>query len=216
MRNREESYDVNTLMKYKLFKLNNIKKEDTKDETKKKEFYKTFEEYSSYYLRKKESDIPNTQYHNINFNVPEYKFEKRTYISNEKPIKFHESAYVAKLDPGILGEITSSQKTIKFETFMAMFDNKDEIKEIDIKKLLNIDDDNVKNSKNKLLKIIKYVNDCKSSDNKVKNQVLSILNDLLKQFDKNEDNIKTITNNIQNIDDITYSHETTKVTFQNK
>ena len=216
MRNREESYDINTLIKYKILKSNSIKKEDTKDEIKKKEFYNSLEEYSSYYMRKKEPDIPNIQPHNINFRVPEYSFQKRTYISNDKPIKFHEKACIAKLDPGVLGEITSSQKIIKFETLMAMFDNKNEINELYIKNLLNIDDDNVKKSKNKLIKIIKYVNDCKSSDKVVKNKVLSSLNDLLKQFDENENNIKNISNNIENIDNIIYGHEITKVIFQSK
>lgn len=208
MRAREESYEFNTFMKKDILKSNNI----TKDDSKKKETLDILEEYARLNLRKKEGDTPNRPIYNIQFNVPEYSFQKRIYISKDKPIKFHEKAYVVKLDQSILGEINSNQTSIDFEILMAMFE-KDELNEINIKDLLNIDEDNIENTKNKLKNIIRYVNKCNCPDNNEKNKVLSSLNDLLNQFDKNKDNINNILSNIENINKINYGYNETKVVF---
>ena len=80
----------------------------TKDDSKKKENYDQLEEYAGANLSKKEPNSTEVN-HNIPMKPPKPVNGKRIYSSKGKPIKFHESASVAKLSQADLGEINSSQ-----------------------------------------------------------------------------------------------------------
>ena len=211
MRQREFSYDFNTLFKYKITQDNNI----VKDESKKKENYSTLKEYALLNIKKKEPTTSTSQIHNISFKPPKYEFQKRMYISKDKHLKFHEKASIVKLEQGVGGEINSSQKSINFINLMAMFDE-DEINEFEIDKLLNIDLEKNKILKEKLGTIIQCVNGCNCPDSQIKKEVLGILNDKMQQLINNEKNMNNVAGNIENIDKIVYGNEETKVVFQNK
>ena len=45
-------------------------------------------------------------------------------MTKEKPVKFHEKATISCVEAG---DINACQKPVNFQTFMAMFDSKEEI-----------------------------------------------------------------------------------------
>ena len=212
MRQRENSYDISTLLKYKITQDNNIEK----DESKKHDNYALLKDYiSSSNITKKEPKPPFIEEHNISFKPPKYEFQKRMYISKDKHIKFHEKASIVKLEQGVGSEINSCQKSVNFINLMAMFEE-DEIKDFDIENLLNIDLEKNKMLKEKLEIIISYVNQCDCPDAQIKTQVLNILNEKMQQLNNNEINIDNVAGNIENIDKIIYGNEEIKVVLQNK
>jgi hypothetical protein len=207
MRQRENSYGLNTAMKFKILQTNNI----TKDESKRKENYDQLEEYAGSNLSKKEGDsIEN--FHNIPMHPIKPEFQKRFYLSKGKPLKFHENASIVKLNPSDLGEINSSQKQVNFLTLMAMFDES-ELNEIDMEQLLGVNFEKYGTLKEKLGRIIEYV---KSAQGEGKNEALGVLNNKMNQIDNDIRNIDNISSNIENIDKIIYGTEETKVVFQMK
>ena len=211
MRQRELSYDLNTLLKYQIVQDNKI----VKDESKKKENYSTLKEYASLNITKKEPTPSTSQIHNIPFKPPKYEFQKRMYISKDKHLKFHEKASIVKLEQGVGSEINSSQKSVNFLNLMAMFEE-DEINEFEIDKLLNLDLEKNTILKEKLGKIIEYVNKCNCPEPQIKKEVLGILNEKMQQLKNNENNMENVAGNIENIDKIIYGNEETKVVLHNK
>ena len=133
MRQREISYDINTSIKYRIIKNNNIEK----DESKKKDNYSLLKDYVSSNFTKKETTPLFYTSHNIPFKPPKYEFQKRIYVSKNTHLKFHENSSIVKLEQGVKNEGSSNQK-INFLNLMAMFDE-DEISELEIDELLNID-----------------------------------------------------------------------------
>ena len=107
MRPREQSYDINTYYKYKVINSNKITKEDSK----KQENYKILKDYVNSNLTKREL-TSNAPSHTIHFQPPKYEGAKRSYITKEKPIKFHEKATIT-LETG---DINSSQKPVNFQS----------------------------------------------------------------------------------------------------
>ena len=211
MRQREFSYDINTIIKYKIIQNNNIEK----DESKKNDNYSFLKDYVSSNFKKKETTPIYYKSHEIPLKPPKYEFQKRLYVSKDRHLKFHENSSIVKLDQGVKNENNSSQKSINFLNLMAMFDE-DEIKEFEINELLNIDIEKNKILKEKLGQIIKLVNNCNSPDSQIKNEVLNMLNEKMKQLNDIETNINNVTDNIENIDKIIYGNEETKVILQNK
>ena len=206
MRLREKSYGINTVKKYKILTEHNI----IKDPSQKKENYEQLEDISSSYFNKKEPQSIEPTY-NIPLHPPKIENKKRDYSSLGKPIKFHENAFVAKLNPSDIGEINSSQRQVNFLNLMAMFD-KSELNEINIEQLLGVDIQKLGEMKEKLGKIISYVDEVEGE----KNQTLNMLKEKSKQIDKNIENIKNVEANVENIDKIIYGENETKVIFQLK
>ena len=206
MRPREKSYGINTVKKFKILIAHNI----TKDPNMKKDNYEQLQEISSSYFTKKEPESIYPTY-NIPLHPPKVENKKRDYSSRGKPIKFHQNAFIAKLNPSEIGEINSSQRQVNFMTLMAMFEE-NELDEINIEQLLGVDLEKFGSMKQKLNKIISYVNDSEGD----KTEALNILKEKSKQIDKNLENINNIENNIENIDKIVYGEDKTKVIFQVK
>ena len=94
---------------------------------------------------------------------------------------------------------------------MAMFEE-DELNEINIEELLGVDIQKLKEMKNKLGKIINYVENVDGE----KKEVINMLKEKEKQIEKNIDNIKNVESNVENIDKIIYGENETKVMFQLK
>ena len=207
MRPREVSYDLNTAIKFDILQSNNI----TKDDSKKRESYDILKSYAISNIIKKEGESYEPP-HNIQFPPPKVDNTKRQYASKGKPIKFHEKATIVKLDPQVLGEINSCQKPVNFLNFMAMFNDENELSEVDIEKLLGIELEKIGTSKQKVNKIIHYVNKGGAG----KNEALSSLKNILNQLDNNIENIDNVAANVGNIDKIIYGPEETKVVFQMK
>ena len=206
MRLRERSYGINTVKKFKILTDHNI----TKDPNQKKENYDQLKDIASSYFIKKEPQSFEPTY-NIPLHPPKIENKKRDYSSRGKPIKFHENAFIAKLNPSDIGEINSSQRQVNFLTLMAMFEE-DELNEINIEELLGVDIQKLKEMKNKLGKIINYVDNVDGE----KKEVINMLKEKEKQIDKNIDNIKNVESNVENIDKIIYGENETKVMFQLK
>ena len=204
MRPREQSYDINTYYKYKIINSNKITKEDSK----KQENYKILKDYVNSNLTKREL-TSNTPSHTIHFQPPKYEGAKRSYITKEKPIKFHEKATIT-LETG---DINSSQKPVNFQTFMAMFDNDEEIAEVDVEKFLSIDLEKLGSLKDKTSRIVDYINSYDISG-KEKEEVMRSLDDKIEQIKNTEDDIENIVSNLSSIDKIIYGPEETKVIFK--
>ena len=205
MRPREQSYDINTYYKYKVININKL----DKDETKIKDHYKTLQDYVSSNITKKE--LPsNEPLNTIHFPPPKYEGIKKSYVTKEKPVKFHEKATIANIDAG---DINTSQKPINFLYFMAMFDNNEEIAEVDVEKFLSIDLEKLGSLKDKALRIIDYINsyDIRGKD---KEEVLKSLNEKIEQIKITEEDIENIISNLNSIDKIIYGPEETKVIFK--
>ena len=206
MRLREKSYGINTMKKFKILTDHNI----LKDPEQKIENYEQLKDIASTYFTKKEPQSFEPTY---NIPLPPIKIEnkKRDYSSRGKPIKFHENSYIAKLNPSDIGEINSSQRQVNFLTLMAMFDE-NEIEEMNIEELLGVDLEKLGNMKQKLNKIMNYVNNAQGG----KNDAVKILKEKSKQIDKNIENIKNVETNVENIDKIIFGENETKVIFQLK
>ena len=206
MRLREKSYGINTLRKFKILAEHNI----IKDPNQKKENYEQLKDIASTYFIKKE---PQSNEPSYNIPLPPIKIEnkKREYSSRGKPIKFHENSYIAKLNPSDIGEINSSQRQVNFLNLMAMFDE-NEIEEMNIEELLGVDLEKLGYMKQKLNKIINFVNKA----NGEKNDAIKILKEKSKQIDKNIEDIKDVETNVENIDKIIFGEKETKVIFQLK
>ena len=206
MRLRERSYGINTIKKFKILTDHNI----PRDPEQKKDNYEQLEDIASSYFTKKEPESFEPTY-NIPLRPPKVENKKRNYSSRGKPIKFHEDAFIAKLNPSDIGEINSSKKQVNFLTLMAMFDE-EEINEISVEELLRVDLKKIGEMKQKLKNIINYVNEAEGD----KDEAINMLNEKSKQIDKNIDNIQNVEANIENIDKIIYGDNETKVIFQLK
>ena len=206
MRLRERSYGINTIKKFKILTDHNI----PRDPEQKKDNYEQLEDIASSYFTKKEPESFEPTY-NIPLRPPKVENKKRNYSSRGKPIKFHEDAFIAKLNPSDIGEINSSKKQVNFLTLMAMFDE-EEINEINVEELLGVDLKKIGEMKQKLKNIINYVNEAEGD----KDEAINMLNEKSKQIDKNIDSIQNVEANIENIDKIIYGDNETKVIFQLK
>ena len=207
MRPRETSYGLSTSMKYKIIQVNNV----TKDDSKKKDYLENLEEYAASNLPKKEPDSFET-IHNIPLHSLKPDTSKRIYSGKGKPLKFHEKASIVRLNQSDISEINTSQKSVNFLNFMAMFDE-NEIDQIDIEQLLGIDIQKYDTLKGKLGRILEYV---KSTNGDGKNEAIAEIKDKMSQIDNNVQNINNISSNIGNIDKIIYGENETKVIFQMK
>ena len=186
MRLRERSYGINTIKKFKILTDHNI----PRDPEQKKDNYEQLEDIASSYFTKKEPESFEPTY-NIPLRPPKVENKKRNYSSRGKPIKFHEDAFIAKLNPSDIGEINSSKKQVNFLTLMAMFDE-EEINEISVEELLRVDLKKIGEMKQKLKNIINYVNEAEGD----KDEAINMLNEKSKQIDKNIDNIQNVEANI--------------------
>jgi len=211
MREREMSYDINTLLKYKIIHDNGIEK----DENKKDSNYSILKDYISNNFSKNETTPPSFQIDNIKLRPPKYEFQKRMYISKDKHLKFHEKASIVKLEQSVGSEINCSQKSVNFLNLMAMFEE-DEIKKFDFNELLNIDLEKNKFLKEKIGKIIQYIDESNCPDLQIKKNVLDTLNEKIQQINNNETSINNVIGNIENIDKIVYGNEGVRVVLQNK
>ena len=206
MRLRERSYGINTVKKFKILTDHNI----TKDPNQKKENYDQLKDIASSYFIKKEPQSFEPTY-NIPLHPPKIENKKRDYSSRGKPIKFHENAFIAKLNPSDIGEINSSQRQVNFLTLMAMFDE-NELNDINIEQLLGVNMENFGIMKEKLNKIISYVNNAEGD----KEEAMAMLKDKSNQINKNIENIKNVEGNVENIDKIIFGENEIKVIFQLK
>ena len=164
---------------------------------------------SSYFIKKEPQSFEPT--YNIPLHPPKIENKKRDYSSRGKPIKFHENAFIAKLNPSDIGEINSSQRQVNFLTLMAMFDE-NELNDINIEQLLGVNMENFGIMKEKLNKIISYVNNAEGD----KEEAMAMLKDKSNQINKNIENIKNVEGNVENIDKIIFGENETKVIFQLK
>ena len=206
MRPREQSYDINTYSKYKIINSTKIEKDDKK----KKENYQKLIDYVNSNITKKELTT-NSPSHIINFHPPKYEGIKRSYVTKEKPVKFHEKATISCVEAG---DINACQKPVNFQTFMAMFDSKEEIQEVDTEKLLCIDLEKLGSLKEKTSKIIEFVNYNDDINENDKNKALESFNDKIEEIKNTEDDINNIISNLSSIDKIVYGPEETKVIFK--
>ena len=206
MRPREQSYDINTYTKYKIINATKIEKDDKQ----KKENYQKLIEHVNSNIAKKELTT-NSPSHIIHFHPPKYEGIKRSYVTKEKPVKFHEKATISCVESG---DINSCQKPVNFQTFMAMFDSKEEIQEVDTEKLLCIDLEKLGSLKEKTSKIIEFVNYNDDINENDKNKALECFNTKIEDIKNTEDDINNIISNLSSIDKIIYGPEETKVIFK--
>ena len=92
-----------------------------------------------------------------------------------------------------------------------MFDE-NELNDINIEQLLGVNMENFGIMKEKLNKIISYVNNAKGD----KEEAMAMLKDKSNQINKNIENIKNVEGNVENIDKIIFGENETKVIFQLK
>ena len=205
MRLRERSYGINTLKKFKIITDQNIIKESEK----KSNYDQLKDTVPTYFTQKEPSSIEKT--YNIPLHPPKIENKKRDYSSRGKPIRFHENATISKFNPADVGEINGQKGNVDFLTLMAMFDES-EINEITIEKLLGVNIEKFGEMKEKLEKIIQYVNSVEGE----KTEALNMLQEKKEQIDQNLENIKKIQSNIENIGKIFYSEDETRVRVQIK
>ena len=99
---------------------------------------------------------------------------------------------------------------------MAMFDNEEEINEVDIEKLLKVDYEKLGEYKDKIGNIVEYAKGLDYDDedeNKTKKEVIDYLNAKLAQIKSNEENIENVIVNIDKVDKIAYGPLVSKVYF---
>ena len=205
MRPREEAYDINTYYKFKIINGNKV----IKEEAKRKENYKALKDFVNSNLTKREL-ISNAPSKLIKVPPPKYEGIKKSYVTKEKPVKFHERATIAGVEAG---EINESQKAVDFTTLMAMFDNNEEIREVDVEKFLCIDLEKLGSLKDKTSRIIDFINSY-DIQGKNKDKAIKSLEDKIDQIKNTEDDIENIVSNLASIDKIQFGPEETKIFFK--
>ena len=205
MRARTESFTMNSYQKFKYLKESKINKQTSKDDA-----IDAIKNIAKEERLKNIIVIPELS-HNITVKVPKYEEIKKVFKGN-KPIKFHEKARLTNFDMKNVELIKKNENKIDFKKFCAMFNSSEEVNEVDIYKLLNIKLENLNASKDKLQKIISFVSSSNENDD-VKNEVISELNKKLKEFEIIEDNLNTISLNVDSINQISYNDNNTSVYF---
>ena len=202
MRQREQAFDINTYYKYNIVSA----QKTVKDEEHRKENYKNLINFVGPNITNKELQL-NLKDGPINFKPPEYEnISKKYYNNKDKPVKFHEKAKIVNIDAG---DIHESKVTVDFTTLMAMFDNDDEINEVDREKLLGIDLEQLGSLKDKTVRLIDHLSSFESNENVVQNLEKKI--DEIKIL---EDDIDNVVFNVSKVDKIIYGAEETKVFFK--
>ena len=202
MRQREQAFDINTYYKYNIV----TAQKTVKDEEHRKENYKNLINFVGPNITNKELQL-NLKDGPINFKPPEYEnISKKYYNNKDKPVKFHEKAKIVNIDAG---DIHESKVTVDFTTLMAMFDNDDEINEVDREKLLGIDLEQLGSLKDKTGRLIDHLSSFESNENVVQNLEKKI--DEIKVL---EDDIDNVVFNVSKVDKIIYGAEETKVFFK--
>ena len=202
MRQREQAFDINTYYKHNIV----TAQKTVKDEEHRKENYKNLINFVGPNITNKEIQL-NLKDGPISFKPPEYEnISKKYYNNKDKPVKFHEKAKIVHLD---VGDIQESKVTVDFTTLMAMFDNDDEINEVDREKLLGIDLEQLGSLKDKTGRLIDHLSSFESNENVVQNLEKKI--DEIKIL---EDDIDNVVFNISKVDKIIYGAEETKVFFK--
>ena len=212
MRARAISFSINTITKKSIVDTNNLKSDQDENATK-----ETIAKcILSNYLKK--SDIKeNAQTHNIKLPPPNYVGTRKDYVNKTlKPIRFHERANISTYEMKIYEDINESKVEINFLKLMAMFDNEEEINEVDIEKLLKVDYEKLGEYKDKIGNIVEYAKGLDYDDedeNKTKKEVIDYLNAKLAQIKSNEENIENVIVNIDKVDKIAYGSLVSKVYF---
>ena len=212
MRSRAISFSINTVTKKSIVDTNNLKSDQDENATK-----ETIAKcILSNYLKK--SDIKeNAQTHNIKLPPPNYVGTRKDYVNKTlKPIRFHERANISTYEMKIYEDINESKVEINFLKLMAMFDNEEEINEVDIEKLLKVDYEKLGEYKDKIGNIVEYAKGLDYDDedeNKTKKEVIDYLNAKLAQIKSNEENIENVIVNIDKVDKIAYGPLVSKVYF---
>ena len=210
MRSRAISFIINTVTKKSIVDTNNLKSDQDENATK-----ETIAKcILSNYLKK--SDIKeNAQTHNIKLPPPNYVGTRKDYVNKTlKPIRFHERANISTYEMKIYEDINESKVEINFLKLMAMFDNEEEINEVDIEKLLKVDYEKLGEYKDKIGNIVEYAKGLDYDDedeNKTKKEVIDYLNAKLAQIKSNEENIENVIVNIDKVDKIAYGPLVSKV-----
>ncbi len=212
MRSRAISFIINTVTKKSIVDTNNLKSDQDENATK-----ETIAKcILSNYLKK--SDIKeNAPTHNIKLPPPNYVGTRKDYVNKTlKPIRFHERANISTYEMKIYEDINESKVEINFLKLMAMFDNEEEINEVDIEKLLKVDYEKLGEYKDKIGNIVEYAKGLDYDDedeNKTKKEVIDYLNAKLAQIKSNEENIENVIVNIDKVDKIAYGPLVSKVYF---
>ena len=212
MRSRAISFSINTVSKKSIVDTNSLKA-DQDEKAAKETIAKCI---LSQYLKSK--DIKeNASTHNIKLPPPNYVGTRKDYVNKTlKPIRFHERANVSTYEMKIYEDINEAKVEINFLKLMAMFDNEEEINEVDIEKLLKVDYEKLGEYKDKLGNIVEYAKGLDYDDedeNKKKSEVIDYLNAKLAQIKTNEENIENVIVNIDKVDKIAYGPLVSKVYF---
>ena len=212
MRSRAISFSINTVSKKSIVDTNSLKA-DQDEKAAKETIAKCI---LSQYLKSK--DIKeNAPTHNIKLPPPNYVGTRKDYVNKTlKPIRFHERANVSTYEMKIYEDINEAKVEINFLKLMAMFDNEEEINEVDIEKLLKVDYEKLGEYKDKLGNIVEYAKGLDYDDedeNKKKSEVIDYLNAKLAQIKTNEENIENVIVNIDKVDKIAYGPLVSKVYF---
>lgn len=212
MRARAISFSINTVTKKSIVDTNNLKADQDENATKET----IAKSILSNYLKK--SDIKeNAPTHNIKLPPPNYVGTRKDYVNKTlKPIRFHERANISTYEMKIYEDINESKVEINFLKLMAMFDNEEEINEVDIEKLLKVDYEKLGEYKDKIGNIVDYAKGLDYDDedeNKKKKEVIDYLNAKLAQIKSNEENIENVIVNIDKVDKIAYGPLVSKVYF---
>lgn len=212
MRARAISFSINTVSKKSIVDTNSLKA-DQDEKAAKETIAKCI---LSQYLKSK--DIKeNAPTHNIKLPPPNYVGTRKDYVNKTlKPIRFHERANVSTYEMKIYEDINEAKVEINFLKLMAMFDNEEEINEVDIEKLLKVDYEKLGEYKDKLGNIVEYAKGLDYDDedeNKKKSEVIDYLNAKLAQIKTNEENIENVIVNIDKVDKIAYGPLVSKVYF---
>lgn len=212
MRARAISFSINTVSKKSIVDTNSLKA-DQDEKAAKETIAKCI---LSQYLKSK--DIKeNAPTHNIKLPPPNYVGTRKDYVNKTlKPIRFHERANVSTYEMKIYEDINEAKVEINFLKLMAMFDNEEEINEVDIEKLLKVDYEKLGEYKDKLGNIVEYAKGLDYDDedeNQKKSEVIDYLNAKLAQIKTNEENIENVIVNIDKVDKIAYGPLVSKVYF---
>lgn len=202
MRPRDVSFNINARMKDRIVKDNEITKDIPKDECKEK-----LEEDSK--SRFPQEEINENTLNLITFAIPQYKDTKLDFPTrNAKPLKIHEKGFIAKVDPKFYEYFPNGRQTIDFLKMVGLFENQEQINEVDAESLLDVNMEKYGEFSEKLDQFLSAAQGAEFSNGQIQNEVLNFLQEKKNEVDMNIENVKNVACNVDKIDKIVYGDKT--------
>ena len=188
-------------IKDKIIKANEITKELPGAESKKK----IKEDVKN---RMRQEEYENTL-NLITFPVPEYKDISKSFpLKGVKPIKIHENGFMAGIDPKFYEFLPNTRQAIDFTKMAGLYENKEQLDQIDAEQLLGLSLAKYKEYDQKLDQFVNIAQRAQFNNGEEQNEVMEYLQKKKDQIHEDEQHFKDIVCHLETIKTVKYGDKT--------